>query len=50
MYMLHPNGIQFGVIRVADNVWIPNSTSNRDWQEYLVWAAKGNSPLPFGAH
>jgi len=36
----------FGVKRIADNAFIPNDESNRDWQEYQEWLKKGNTPLP----
>ncbi|MDH0100119.1 hypothetical protein N7320_02165 [Stutzerimonas stutzeri] len=42
MYQLTDNG----VIRLSDNASIPNAEGNRDWQEYQVWLADGNSPLP----
>lgn len=32
-----------GVIRKSDGAFIPNSTDNRDWNEYLKWA-KTNTP------
>jgi hypothetical protein len=49
MYKLYKNkelGLLMGVIRLADNVWIPMDESNRDYQEYLKWVAEGNEPLP----
>ncbi len=36
----------FGVKRIADNAFIPNDESNRDYQEYLEWLAKDNTPEP----
>jgi len=35
-----------GVIRVADNAYIPFDPDNTDYQEYLAWIAEGNEPLP----
>lgn len=32
-----------GVIDTTRNAHIPNDTGNRDWQEYLVWAADGTN-------
>lgn len=32
--------------RIQDNAFIPVSTENRDYQEYLRWLAEGNEPLP----
>lgn len=34
------------ILRLPDNAWIPNDTSNVDWQAYQVWIAAGNTPLP----
>ena len=35
-----------GVLRVADNAYIPNDPENTDWQQYQVWLSEGNQPLP----
>lgn len=35
-----------GILRVADNAWIPNDPANTDWQAYQEWLAQGNTPLP----
>ena len=35
-----------GVIRLADNAFIPFDPANRDYAEYLEWLAEGNEPLP----
>ena len=43
MYKL---GEYAGVVRLTDNTHIPACPDNRDWQEYLEWLAKGNTPLP----
>lgn len=42
MYKLAENG----VIRLKDNVFIPNDPANTDWQEYQEWLEEGNEPLP----
>jgi len=34
------------IIRLADNAFIPFALGNIDYQEYLVWLAEGNTPLP----
>lgn len=35
-----------GVVRLSDNADIPESLDNRDWQEFLLWQAEGNTPDP----
>lgn len=48
MYKL--GSIQFGntethsVIRLSDKTLIPFDPANTDYQEYLEWIAKGNTP------
>jgi len=42
MYKLQQNGIK----RLSDNAFIPQDNANRDYQEYLQWLAKGNTPEP----
>ena len=42
MYQLTQNG----VLRLEDNVWIPNDVRNRDWQDYQEWLKEGNTPEP----
>lgn len=37
------------VIRLSDNAWIPMAGGNRDYQEYLEWVSKGNTPDPYVA-
>ena len=31
--------------RTSDNAFIPKDKSNRDYQEYLEWVAKGNKAI-----
>jgi len=38
--------INFGVLRLADNTFIPFDPDNTDYQAYLKWLAEGNTPLP----
>lgn len=42
MYRLHEDG----VIRLLDNALIPKVSDNRDYVDYLVWLAEGNTPQP----
>ena len=42
MYRLTENG----VLKIDENMHIPNEPLNRDWQEYLVWLSDGNTPEP----
>ena len=32
--------------RLPDQAWIPNDPENTDWQQYQLWLADGNTPLP----
>lgn len=34
------------ILRLPDNVNIPNDENNRDWIEYQAWLALGNKPDP----
>jgi hypothetical protein len=40
------DGKQTGVLRVADNTYIPLDPTNTDYQAYLKWLEEGNQPLP----
>lgn len=44
MYKL--TSLNNGVIRIADNAFIPFDPANTDYQEYLAWLSSGNVPLP----
>ena len=35
------------IIRDSDGAIIPGDVNNIDYQEYLDWAAAGNTPLPY---
>ena len=32
-----------GVTRKSDGAFIPNTTDNIDWNEYLAWVSEGNT-------
>lgn len=34
------------IIRIEDRTFIPMTTENRDYVEYLAWLAEGNTPEP----
>lgn len=34
------------VVRIEDNTYIPFDPANTDYQAYLKWVAKGNTPMP----
>jgi len=38
--------IKFGVLRLADNTFIPFDPANTDYQAYLRWLEAGNTPEP----
>ncbi len=49
MYKLCPlnnQGIQDTVQRLSDGAWIPFSSDNRDYQQYLKFLEEGGQPLP----
>jgi hypothetical protein len=49
MYQLiknHLTGETKIVKRLSDNAHIPFDPDNTDYQAYLAWMAKGNTPLP----
>ena len=35
-----------GVLRIADNAFIPFNPDNTDYQAYLKWLEEGNTPTP----
>ena len=35
-----------GILRIADNAFIPMDEANTDYQAYLKWVEEGNTPLP----
>lgn len=47
MYKLAPvdlDGKQKTVQRLSDGAYIPFDPANTDYQQYLAWVAKGNTP------
>lgn len=52
MYKLVKNGMTDEllpyVVKIVDNLWIPTTSDNSDYQQYLDWIAAGNTPLPAG--
>jgi hypothetical protein len=34
------------ILRLSDNAFIPQAPGNRDYADFLVWKAEGNTPLP----
>lgn len=47
MYQLIKDSIS--VKRLSDSACIPKSDENRDWNEYQLWLAEGNTPEPVPA-
>ncbi len=43
--LLDPNKTDC-ILRTSDNANIPPSPNNADYQEYLAWLEKGNTPDP----
>ena len=41
MYQLSEDGI----LKLDDNLWIPERADNADWQQYQQWLSEGNEPL-----
>jgi hypothetical protein len=39
-------GDQTGVLRIADNAFIPFDPANTDYQAFLRWCDEGNVPEP----
>jgi hypothetical protein len=50
MYQLLKDNPVFGpaktIKRLSDNTFIPMDEANTDYQAYLKWLSKGNTPLP----
>ena len=47
MYKLfNYNGTTVSITRLSDNVSIPLSEDNTDYQAYLQWLSEGNTPTP----
>ena len=32
------------IIRIEDNAFIPNDSTNTDYAQYLIWLSEGNTP------
>jgi hypothetical protein len=43
MYKTYTSGM---ILRVSDGAFIPPDPENRDYQQFLVWVAAGNTPAP----
>jgi len=50
MYQLHQCPVtgetRNGILRLADNAFIPPDPANTDYQAYLAWLEEGNTPEP----
>lgn len=46
MYMIHPMGIENGIIRLSDKANIPIDINNKDYQQYLEWLAEDEANQP----
>ena len=46
MYKLYEVGPNKSIIRLSDRACIPLDEANTDYQDYLEWVAKGNTPEP----
>lgn len=44
MYKITATGM---IVRVADGAFIPPDPRNKDYQEYLVWVAQGNTAAAY---
>jgi len=45
-YLNQDGSVANAIIRTSDNAFIPFDPANTDYQAYLAWVAKGNTPLP----
>ena len=40
------DGVDYGVIRLSDQVFLTPLEDSQDYQAYLAWVAEGNIPEP----